>query len=114
MINKRLTYFVGLVDRDGKLLQDQTVIDVTAKAFTEQGWPGFTVTRHVGYWNGVAEASLSFLVLFDSETKPGFLPQLLAADLARLFNQEAVLYTLETVWAELVEPSSHIEIEGVA
>lgn len=103
MLNKRLTCFVGLVDKSGTTLEDKLVISVAAKTFAKYGWAGFTVSRHMGYWNGEPEASLSFMVLFDSAQVLTASPQHLAADLASLFNQEAVLYSVETVWAELVE-----------
>lgn len=108
MLNKRLTLTVGLVDRDGGQVPPSTVIRATSVALSVHGFDGFTVTQHVGYWCGAEEASLSFTILYDSELRPGFLPQELAAELADLFNQEAVLYSLETVWAELITCSGGV------
>jgi hypothetical protein len=66
---------------------------------------GFTVTEHIGYWKGEPEKSLSFTVIYNSNALPWFSPERVAGVMAEQFHQEAVLYSIQTVFAELVEPT---------
>lgn len=97
MLNRELTFTVGLTTKDGALLVPSEVIRETAGLLAEYGWPGVTVTEHVGYWKGEQENSLSFTVAYDTTGTRGFDPLRVAEKLAYELDQEAVLYVVRDV-----------------
>ena len=99
MLNAKVVFYVGLVTNEGKLLQPKTVIRLVSNIFKLQGWHGFTVTNHYGYWKGTPEQALSFTVFIDSKVDTKIIPAALARTMAKLFKQEAVLWSVEPVHA---------------
>ena len=102
MLNKQVTFTVGLTTRRGTSLQPDSVITGASQTLAELGLDGFTVTEHTGYWKGEPERSLSFIVIYDSAGFVGFDPAGIASRLATTFDQDAVLYAIHGVFAELI------------
>lgn len=101
MLNKQVTFTIGLTTSKGAQLWPNYVIQGASEIFAAEGVHGFTVTEHIGYWKGEPEKSLSFVVIYDSNA-PGFSPHAVAGAMARQFYQEAVLYVIHGVLADLV------------
>lgn len=102
MLNKQVTFTIGLTTCKGAPLWPAYVIQGVLGHLADYGIDGFTVTEHVGYWKGQPEKSLSFTVLYDSNALPGFSPEALAGVMAKQFYQEAVLYVVHGVFADLI------------
>ena len=102
MLNKHVTFTVGLTTSKGAQLWPAYVIQDVSKILTFAGIDGFTVTEHLGYWKGEPEKSLSFTVIYDSNALPGFSSHAVAGVMAKQFYQEAVLYVIHGVFADLV------------
>lgn len=101
MLNAKIVFYVGLATSEGKSLQPAAVILHMAGIFKRQGWHGFTVTNHAGYWKGKPEAALSFTVFIDSKVDCSVAPASLAKLMAKLFKQDAVLWSVEAVHARI-------------
>lgn len=95
MLNAKIVFYVGLVTSKGKLLLSTTVIRRVSNIFKLQGWHGFTVTQHTGYWKGEPEPALSFTVFIDSKADFNVVPATIAKSMAKLFDQDAVLWSVE-------------------
>ena len=102
MLNKHVTFTVGLTTSDGAKLGSNYVVQGVSEILAAEGVYGFTVTKHLGYWKGEPEKSLSFTVIYDSNALPGFSPHAVAGVMAKQFYQEAVLYVIHGVFADLV------------
>lgn len=111
MLNKQVTFTVGLTTNQGAKLWPGYVIIETSKLLADDGIDGFTVTEHHGWWKGEPEESLSFVVVYDSNELPEFSPEDTAAAMAKQFHQDAVLYVMHGVFAELVGPPTRVQGE---
>lgn len=105
MLNKQVTFTIGLTTNQGAKLWPNYVIQGVSEILAAEGIHGFTVTEHVGFWKGAREKSLSFTVVYDSNALPEFSPHAVAGAMAEKFYQEAVLYVIHGVFADLVGAS---------
>jgi hypothetical protein len=99
MLSGKIVFYVGLLTKEGKHLNQQVVVRHTSAIFAMKGWHGFTVTDHTGCWKGVPERALSFTVFIDGKVDKGVVPAAIAKQLAKLFNQDAVLWSVEAAHA---------------
>ena len=102
MLNKQVTFTIGLMTSKRASLWPSYVITAASAILAAEGINGFTVTEHIGYWKGEPEKSLSVTVVYDSNDLTAFSPHAVAGAMAKQFYQEAVLYTIHGVFANMV------------
>lgn len=92
---KRYRFYCGLVDREHNAVDYMVYVKVMTQRFIR----GFTLYHGTGYWEGNAEPSLTIEVLVES----GHIdPDRVALFLRDAGNQDAILWTAESVNAHLV------------
>lgn len=100
----RTRFYIGLKSKHGELLNlsDEAIVGRFTDERTKDLCQAFSIVRQMGVWKGDIEPSIVIECIHeDNKPSPIELPAI-ARDVAFWFEQEAVLFTTEKVFAKLV------------
>ena len=108
-MNVQYNIYFGLTTQNGLQVTNQdkgAAIDLIASQFA-----CFTVLESFGYWQGQRENCVKIEIIQELIEDEKFL--VLSLELARILDQEAVLYTRYDLFSQLAEPKPKPELATV-